>query len=102
MRATIWKVSNKNEKPLRYRLQIDEIVGKRLENRVLKQLSDWAEAGSGYQKETKEATLIFARDFDSTKLMLEWALSFPYELHEQTTRGNTRKIKTSYNKKGAQ
>ena len=91
MRAIIWKVSSKNEKPFRYRLQFDKVPNKRAENKILKTLSGWSEAGYGYNKESKETTLLFIRSFKDKESMLEWARAFPYELHEQTPRGNTKK-----------
>jgi hypothetical protein len=100
MRATIWRVSSKNEKPIRYRLQFDKIRGKRAENKVLKELSGWSRAGHGFKKETQETTLLFVRTFKDKDSMLQWAEEFPYELHEQTSRGNIKKIKTNYSKKG--
>jgi hypothetical protein len=99
MRATIWKVPSNREDAVKYRLQVDGIFGKREENNIVKVLKDWSDAGYGFSKVNKKTTLIFVKSFKTKELMLEWAKSFPYELVEQTNRGNYRKIKTSFKAK---
>ena len=101
MRATIWKVSIDGKGEYRYKLQIERIPGKRIENRVKKALKDWDEAGYGvYRNNKKETSLLFARSFEDKRAMLEWAKTFPYELHEKTAQEKIKKIKTSFNSKG--
>jgi len=101
MKATIWKVLTEKEDEFRYKLQVERIPGKRVENRVKKALKGWEEAGYGYYTNKKETSLIFARSFNDKRAMLEWAKTFPYELHEKTPRERVKKIKTSYNPKEA-
>ncbi len=102
MKATIWKVSIGKDSEHRYKLQVERIPGKRIENRVKKALKDWDEAGFGFYKNNKkETSLLFARSFEDKRAMLEWAKTFPYELHEKTAQEKIKKIKTSYNPKEA-
>ena len=102
MEAIIWKVLTENEGEYRYKLQIERIPGKRVENRIKKVLKDWDEAGYGFYRNSKKKTsLFFARSFVDKRAMLEWAKTFPYELHEKTAQEKIKKIKTSYNPKEA-
>tara|TARA_Y100000296_G_scaffold83253_1_gene113732 strand:- start:1351 stop:1662 length:312 start_codon:yes stop_codon:yes gene_type:complete len=102
MKATIWKVLTEKKNEYRYKLQVEQISGKRMENRIKKALKDWDEAGYGfYRSNKKETSLLFARSFEDKYAMLEWAKTFPYELHEKNTQEKIKKIKTSYNRKEA-
>ena len=100
MKAIIWKVVVEENGKCRYKLQIEKIPGKRVENRIKKVLKDWDEAGYGFYKNSKkETSLIFARSFEDKRAMLEWAKTFPYELHEKTSQEKVKKVKTNYSQK---
>jgi len=77
-------------------LQIDNIPGKRARNEIQKIMSDWDPAGHGYIKGTNKLTLLYTRMFGDKKVMLDWARLFPYELYEESSHGNKKKLKTSH------
>jgi len=99
IKATAWRVPTEDQDGYTYRVQVDGIFGKRIQNRVVKSFEDWKPAGSAYRPENKETTLIYTQTFESKEDFLEWARSFPYSLVEGTNRGSYKKIKTAVNKR---
>ena len=97
VKATAWKVSAKNEEECHYRIQIEGITTKKEEKQVLKATKDWDPAGGAYHPKRKERVLLFSKKFSDRDSLLEWAETFPFELEEQTVRGNHKKIKTALN-----
>jgi len=95
VKATTWKVSAKNEDECYYRIQIEGITTKKEEKQVLKATADWEPAGNAYYPKGKERVFLFSKKFSDRDSLLEWAQTFPFELQEQTVRGNHRKIKTA-------
>lgn len=95
VKATAWKVSAKNEDECHYRIQIEGITTKKQEKQVLKATEDWEPAGTAHYPKRKERVFLFSKKFSDRDSLLEWAQTFPFELEEQTVRGNHRKIKTA-------
>ena len=77
--AHAWKVS-KNV-PC-YRLQISNIVGKRMRNKIFKQINGWDNSGEGVDSKRNQYVLLFEKRFDSPEDWLNWAQSFPYQITE--------------------
>ena len=67
MSATGWKHSKVSDNNIIYVVQIDKIKGKRLENKILKEMKEWDVCGDGYNSKTKEAMYIFKKSFESEK-----------------------------------
>lgn len=65
-----------------YILQIDHITGKRKENRIRKEFKEWATHGEGYNPKTREATLIFRKEFKTELAWKKWARHAGFELIE--------------------
>jgi hypothetical protein len=95
VKATTWKVSAKNEDECHYRIQIEGITTKKEEKQVLKATKGWEPSGRAYYPKGKERVLLFSKKFSDRGSLLEWAQTFPFELQEQTVRGNNKKIKTA-------
>ena len=82
MSATGWKQSKIDNTNVIYMVQIDKIKGKRLENKILKEMKEWNVCGNGYNAKTKETMYIFKKSFESEKEWLKWGRQFPYQLIE--------------------
>lgn len=91
MSATGWRHLKNNNDKIVYVVQVDKIKGKRKENKLLKDMSDWNLCGDGFNPKTKEATFIFKKEFDSEKDWLTWGRNFPYNLIEISTRTSKKK-----------
>ncbi len=91
MSATGWKHSKVNDNKIIYIVQVDRIKGKRLENKILKEMKEWDVCGDGYDAKTKETTYIFKKSFESEKHWLEWGRSFPFLLTEIGTKSCKKK-----------
>ena len=96
MHAAAWKTERGKS---RYKIQINEIVGKRLFNRLYKEYStdDWEVVGDGYGKKEGEYILLVARQFNSDDEWLEWARHTDLDLIEQTGSGKPKPIKLGKN-----
>ena len=81
VKATAWKYTMPGSKAT-YILQIDNITGKRKENRIRKEFKEWVTHGEGYNPKTKEATLIFKKSFETEKAWKDWARSATFNLVE--------------------
>jgi hypothetical protein len=84
MKGTAWRNTRVLTNDYHYVLQIDEIKGKREENRLLKDTPEWRPYGEGYDPVTKTKTIMFKRAFNTENEWKSWARSFPYELEEIT------------------
>ena len=83
--ASAWR-----EKPGKtcYRLQVDNIFGKRNCARLIKQLEDWQLYGQGFTvRESKKYMLLFKRNFDNEEEWINWAKNFPFKLVELNRNG---------------
>jgi len=77
--AYAWKVGKNNP---HYRLQISNISGKRMRNKIFKQIEGWKNSGEGFDAKKNQYVLIFDKKFDSVIDWQEWAQSFPYQIKE--------------------
>mgnify|MGYP000014593815 FL=1 len=100
MKAWAWRVETEDDNAS-YRVQVENIKGKRNLNKVLKILSEWDIIGKGYNANTEEYTFIFANDFDSPHKWQRWAEQFPIYLTEITSHGNEKVRNKKLIKQGA-
>ena len=84
MKGTAWRNARMLTNDYHYILQIDEIKGKREENRILKDTAEWHVYGEGFDPTTKTKTLMFKRVSNTESDWKKWARSFPYQLEEIT------------------
>jgi len=93
VKATAWKHGLPNSKST-HLLQIDQICGKRKENRIRKAFKEWITHGEGYNPKSKESTLIFKKSFNSEAEWKKWARNVQFDLIEIGTRsGKPKKYK---------
>ena len=95
--AYAWKVS-KNV-PC-YRLQISNISGKRMRNKIFKQINGWDNSGEGFDSKKNQYVLLFDKRFDSPEDWLNWAQSFPYQITEIGVTSGKEKIINNRRKRG--
>lgn len=95
--AYAWKVSKNN--PC-YRLQISNISGKRLRNKIFKQINGWDNSGEGFDPKKNQYVLIFDKKFDSPGEWLGWAQAFPYQITEIGVTSGKEKIINKRRKRG--
>mgnify|MGYP003645927309 CR=1 FL=1 len=81
VKATAWKHSITGNTAT-YILQVDHITGKQKENRIRKEFKEWATLGEGYNPKSKEATLIFKKEFDTENAWKKWARAVSFSLIE--------------------
>tara|TARA_R100000808_G_C2080445_1_gene104495 strand:- start:14 stop:382 length:369 start_codon:yes stop_codon:yes gene_type:complete len=84
MRATAWKASRgDDDKPVKMKLQVDNIPGRRNFNRVLKSLEseEWQIIGEGLGQD-KSFMAIFTRTFSSYAEWVKWGKQYPHYLKE--------------------
>lgn len=86
--ATGWRHLRNSDDKIVYVVQVDKIMGKRSENRLRKDMSDWNLCGDGFNPRTRETMLIFKKEFDSEKEWLSWGREFPYSLIEISARSS--------------
>jgi hypothetical protein len=91
MSATGWKHLKMDNDEIIYIVQVDRIVGKRKENKLLKEMSDWNLCGDGFNPKTRETTYIFKKAFQSEKDWMSWGRSFPYNLVEISPKSSKKK-----------
>jgi len=98
MDAAAWKDGRGSH---RYKIQINDIPGKRLFNQLWKEYStdNWEVIGDGYTKKKDYFILIAARKFESEEHWLEWARAVDLNLVEHTMSGNIKPIKLGKNYK---
>ena len=92
MNATAWKSKKTIDKHF-YVLQVDDIKGKREENRIKKYLKSWENYGHGFDPKKKTISLIFSRPFCSEEEWKTWAREFPYPLIEVGKSGKKKPYK---------
>lgn len=77
IRGHAWKTTHeKNATTCFYRMQVNGISGAREENRVIKAMDGWVDAGEGYNAKTGLTTLYFRRDFGSVENFIKWGKGF--------------------------
>ena len=91
MSATGWKHLRIDDSEIIYMVQVDKIKGKRKENKLFKDMSDWSLCGDGFNPKTKETMYIFKKAFESEKEWKSWGRSFPYNLVEISPKSSKRK-----------
>ena len=91
MKGTAWRNARLLTDDYYYVLQIDEIKGKRDENRLLKDTREWELYGEGYDPTSKTRTLMFKRSFETEGDWKRWARTFPHELEEITEKTGRKK-----------
>ena len=94
MRVSAW-VSRKEENGYHYKLQFDNIPGKRVRNRIMKEMSEhyaWEEIGSGYTK-GGNYILLFAKQFESPQEWVTWARQLAYPLIEYNSKLKPKPVK---------
>jgi hypothetical protein len=98
MHAAAWKAHRGTN---RYKLQISEISGKRMFNRLYKEYSSdcWEIIGDGYGKKEGHYIILAAREFESEEQWLSWARQCDLDLVEQTLSGKPKPFKLGNNYK---
>ena len=94
MKVSAW-VSRKEEDGYYYKLQFDNIKGKRVRNRIMKEMMEyyeWEEAGTGYTK-GGNYILLFSKQFKSPKEWVTWARQLPYPVVEYNSKSKPKPIK---------
>jgi hypothetical protein len=94
MKVSAWSTRIDDES-YRYQLQFDDIEGKRIRNRILKEMvqsHDCAESGSGYTK-NGNYILLFSKTFESQQDWIQWARALDYPLVEYNTKSKPKPIK---------
>jgi len=92
VKGIAWKDFRKGDQYY-YVIQVNEIKGKREENRVKKYFKDWSMHGDGYDPSKKEVTLMFRKNFSSEDEWKSWARSFPHRLVEVGKSGKNKPYK---------
>jgi len=104
MKAHAWKVDARYTEQHKYYIQFNEIPGKRVFNRILKEIkTDWDIFGDGFDKHQKNYILLATREFESKEKWVEWARNFPYDLVEYTRDGKPKstRLGTNYRRKAS-
>jgi len=93
IKGQAWKTTvEKNASECVYRIQVTGIKGVREEARVDKVMSDWEQAGDGYNRKTNETTFFFRKDFKSVENFISWGKAFKeFPLIEVDKNGNVKK-----------
>tara|TARA_R110000824_G_scaffold360476_1_gene548233 strand:- start:1292 stop:1621 length:330 start_codon:yes stop_codon:yes gene_type:complete len=84
MKGVAWKNLRFESDELVYILQVDNITGKRDENKLLKEVSSWNQTGDMYDPANKVKSILFRRSFSTEAEWVKWARSFPLPLEEIT------------------
>lgn len=97
MKGVAWKVFRKDDRFF-YVVQLNEIKGKREENKIKKIFKEWRFHGEGFDPKKKEVTLLFRKGFSTEDEWKAWARSFPHELVEVGKSGKQKpyKLGTAY------
>ena len=102
MKVHAWKIDVRFTEQHKYYIQQNDIPGKRMFNRLLKEIKkEWNICGDGFDKHHKKYILLASREFESPKKWIEWARNFPYDLVEYTRNGKPKptKLGTNYRRK---
>ena len=96
MHAAAWRAYRGE---YRYKLQINNIRGKRMFNRLFKEYStnNWEVVGDGYGKKEGCFILLAARQFSCEEEWLKWARESDLDLVEHTISGKEKPIKLGIN-----
>lgn len=93
IKGRAWKITReKNAPECIYRLQVTGIKGAREENRVIKAMDGWNDAGDGYNSRTGETSLFFRKDFGDVSNFIKWGKGFQdFPLEELDKNGDVKK-----------
>jgi hypothetical protein len=75
-----------------YHIQIQNIQ-KRSVKKVIREVEEWNNSGSGFNSKIKRHILLFRRSFKCKKDFLSWAKKFPYEVYLENKKGIYKLIK---------
>lgn len=98
MKVSAW-TTRVDESQYRYRLQFDNIEGKRKRNRIMKEMLEvyeCEESGAGYTKKGNYI-LLFSKNFDSPKEWIKWARKLAYPVVEYNSKAKPKPIKLGTN-----
>ena len=91
MEASAW-LETKPEEGYNYRLQINNISSSNLK-KVERVCSSWRTAGYGWNPDTKDKILIYAKKFNTKREWLNWAKQFPFKLVELNSKGDPKPVR---------
>jgi hypothetical protein len=98
IKASAWKEDYRYSDSYRYRLQIDNIPGKRNFRRLLKEIEkEWRVYGDGFNQKAERFTILATKDFNSLEEWLEWARNFSYNLVEYNRNDEPKSIRLGSN-----
>jgi len=80
-----WKQASLNDDTIKCVLQVSYKDGRTIKT-VLKQLSDWRQSGEGYSYSSKDAILLFTKEFKSDYMWKKFLKQFPYRIIEKSKR----------------
>ena len=78
-----WKQNILSDDKIKCMIQVSYKDGRTIKT-VLKQLSDWRQSGEGYSHASKDAILLFTKDFKSDYLWKKFLKQFPYRIVEKS------------------
>ena len=78
-----WKQNILNDDKIKCMIQVSYKDGRTIKT-VLKQLSDWRQSGEGYSHASKDAILLFTKEFKSDYLWKKFLKQFPYRIVEKS------------------
>tara|TARA_R110000824_G_scaffold78717_8_gene198571 strand:- start:155 stop:469 length:315 start_codon:yes stop_codon:yes gene_type:complete len=102
MKVHAWKVDARYTDRCKYYIQLNDIPGKRVFNRLVKEMKEeWNIFGDGFDKHKEKFVMLATREFDSKQEWVKWARKFPYDVVEYTRDGKPKPIKlgTNYRRK---
>ncbi len=80
-----WKQNTLNDDKIKCMIQVSYRDGRTIKT-VLKQLSDWRQSGEGYSYSSKDAILLFTKEFKSDYMWKKFLKQFPYRIVEKSKR----------------
>ena len=75
-----------------YRIQIQNIQ-KRSVNKVIREVGEWSNSGTGFDSKIKRHILLFRRSFKCKRDFLSWAKELPYEVYLENKKGIYKLVK---------
>ncbi len=97
MKAIAWKLETANKKDCVYRIQVEELKGKRTLKKVYKILDTWQFSAEGYDARESGKILIFSKKFKNSAEWLKWAKEVPLNLIELNSKGRPKPVKLGLN-----
>ncbi len=97
MQAVAWKcgkAANKNSKEnekIVYTLQVTT-SDKRVLNKVIKEASDWKEAGTGFDPNNKNMIVLLRKSFKDKSEWIQFANTLSFDVEEISTRTGKKKL----------